>query len=72
MLQPRIWNLARNQGVHDLTMRQFLVVVTAVILKPADLPLREVIIYKNGVGYFERAGDVPAGETARSLSKRWR
>jgi len=31
----------------------------------ADLPVREVILYKHGVGYFERAGDVRAGETAR-------
>jgi hypothetical protein len=69
-----MWDNSRNlpcsDGVYNLTMRQFLaVVVTAVILKPADLPVREVIIYKNGVGYFERAGDVPAGETARLAFK---
>ena len=51
-------------------MRQIIaVLITAAILKPADLPVREVIIYKNGVGYFERAGDVPAGETARLAFK---
>src|SRR5580704_3694639 len=32
---------------------------------PADLPIREVILYKHGVGYFERAGELRAGETAR-------
>jgi hypothetical protein len=31
----------------------------------ADLPIREVILYKHGVGYFERAGELRAGETAR-------
>ncbi len=31
----------------------------------ADLPVREVILYKHGVGYFERAGELKAGETAR-------
>ncbi|MCS6953592.1 MAG: hypothetical protein RMK57_13580 [Bryobacterales bacterium] len=31
----------------------------------AELPVRQVILYKHGVGYFERAGEIPAGETAR-------
>jgi len=31
----------------------------------ADLPVREVILYKHGVGYFERSGELKAGETAR-------
>jgi len=31
----------------------------------ADLPIKEVILYKHGVGYFERAGDLRAGDTAR-------
>jgi len=31
----------------------------------ADLPIREVILYKHGVGYFERAGELRPGETAR-------
>jgi hypothetical protein len=31
----------------------------------ADLPIKEVILYKHGVGYFERAGELRAGETAR-------
>jgi len=31
----------------------------------ADLPVREVVLYKHGVGYFERAGDLGPGETAR-------
>lgn len=31
----------------------------------ADLPIREVVLYKNGVGYFERGGQLPAGASAR-------
>jgi len=31
----------------------------------ADLPVREVILYKHGVAYFERAGELKPGETAR-------
>jgi len=29
------------------------------------LPIREVILYKHGVGYFERSGELRPGETAR-------
>jgi hypothetical protein len=31
----------------------------------ADIPIREIILYKSGVGYFERAGTLSAGESAR-------
>src|ERR1700690_333418 len=31
----------------------------------AELPVREVTLYKNGIGYFVRSGEVKAGETAR-------
>ena len=31
----------------------------------AELPVREVILYKNGIGYFVRSGEVKAGEPAR-------
>ncbi len=31
----------------------------------AELPVRQVVLYKHGVGYFERSGDVAAGEAAR-------
>ena len=31
----------------------------------ADLPVREVVLYKHGVGYFERSGRLAAGEAAR-------
>jgi hypothetical protein len=31
----------------------------------ADLPVKQVVLYKHGVGYFERAGRLAPGETAR-------
>src|SRR3954469_3247067 len=31
----------------------------------ADLPVRQVTLYKHGVGYFERSGQLGAGESAR-------
>ena len=47
---------------NPLLLAQIALIVPAVA---ADLPVREVILYKHGVGHFERAGDVRAGETAR-------
>jgi len=35
------------------------------IVLAADLPVREVILYKNGVAYFQRSGQLGAGETVR-------
>ena len=35
----------------------------------AELPVRHVVVYKNGVGYFERAGEVKAGESAQLAFK---
>ena len=31
----------------------------------AELPVTQVVLYKNGVGYFERSGELRAGEAAR-------
>ncbi|MCC6587789.1 MAG: hypothetical protein IT168_13930 [Bryobacterales bacterium] len=31
----------------------------------AELPVRNIILYKHGVGYFERFGELSAGESAR-------
>ena len=49
-------------------MRNSLLLAQIALIVPAmaaDLPIREVILYKHGVGYFERAGDLRAGDTAR-------
>jgi hypothetical protein len=31
----------------------------------ADLPVKQIVLYKHGVGYFERAGKIAAGDEAR-------
>ncbi|MBI2817688.1 MAG: hypothetical protein HYX72_12185 [Acidobacteria bacterium] len=42
-----------------------LVFLFSSLLNAADLPVRQVILYKHGVGYFQRSGQLGAGETAR-------
>src|SRR3954462_11311211 len=39
--------------------------LSAMLALPADLPVREVVLYKHGVGFFERSGRLAAGESAR-------
>ncbi len=39
--------------------------VVAAVSLAAELPVKTVILYKHGVGYFERAGELRAGESAR-------
>jgi len=47
-------------------MRTTILILTAAAATfAADLPIREVILYKHGVGFFERAGKLEAGDTAR-------
>lgn len=43
--------------------------LTATVAAAADLPIREVILYKHGVGYFSRSGDLTAGDTAQLAFK---
>ncbi|MCX6607951.1 MAG: hypothetical protein NTV52_30790 [Acidobacteria bacterium] len=40
-------------------------VLAATSLVAAELPVKRVVLYKHGVGYFERSGEVPSGQTAR-------
>src|SRR5947209_7868767 len=47
-------------------MRTFVTFFLAAMLAmPADLPVRQVVLYKHGVGFFERSGRLSAGESAR-------
>src|SRR4051812_24320957 len=39
--------------------------LSAMLAMPAELPVREVALYKHGVGFFERSGRLGAGESAR-------
>lgn len=38
---------------------------TLAIAAAAELPVKKVVLYKHGVAYFERSGELGAGETAR-------
>ncbi len=40
-------------------------ILSAATLFAADLPVRQVVLYKHGVGYFERSGRLGPGESAR-------
>src|SRR6204780_502772 len=48
-------------------MRRYLPLLAAFVspVMAADLPIREVILYKSGVGYFERGGTLRPGESGR-------
>src|SRR5205814_716432 len=39
--------------------------LSAMLAMPADLPVRQVVLYKHGVGFFERSGRLGPGESAR-------
>ncbi len=49
--------------------RLFCFLPLAAIISAADLPIREVVLFKHGVGYFSRAGELAAGETAQLAFK---
>src|SRR5271166_3782204 len=40
-------------------------ILSAAVALPAELPVRTVILYKHGVGFFEREGPLGPGESAR-------
>ena len=47
-------------------MRVFAIVSLSVLAAwPAELPVRQVVLYKHGIGYFERSGKLGPGESAR-------
>ncbi|MBI5282783.1 MAG: hypothetical protein HY858_13945 [Candidatus Solibacter usitatus] len=47
-------------------MRQAVaVMLAAAVMQAAEIPVTRVVLYKNGVAYYERTGQVQAGEAAR-------
>ncbi len=47
-------------------MRTIVTLLIAALIAPsAELPVRQVILYKHGVGHFERSGKLGPGESAR-------
>ena len=62
------WVLGHSRGsTSKEIMRRipFLPVLTAAVAFAADLPVKQVVLYKHGVGFFERAGRLGPGESAR-------
>src|SRR3984957_5177625 len=49
-----------------MTIRNLVVAFLFIAVLPAaELPVRTVVLYKHGVGYFERSGTLGPGESAR-------
>jgi hypothetical protein len=48
-----------------MRLATFLTVAFLATATAAELPVRQVILYKHGVGFFERAGELKPGEDAR-------
>jgi hypothetical protein len=46
-------------------MHKLAMLLLPLVLSAAELPVREVVLYKNGVGYFIRAGEVKPTEPVR-------
>ncbi|BDC51247.1 hypothetical protein F183_A35630 [Bryobacterales bacterium F-183] len=46
-------------------MRNWIAALWIPALAAAELPVKEVILFKHGVGFFSRAGEVKAGESVR-------
>src|SRR4051812_41562191 len=42
-----------------------ILLLTATLVWPAELPVKQVVLYKHGVGFFERSGTLTPGESAR-------
>lgn len=43
----------------------FILLLPCIAAIPAELPVRQVTLYKHGVGYFERSGSITPGDSAR-------
>src|SRR5260370_26177364 len=49
-----------------MKLRSLMALILCVLLAhAAELPVRTVVLYKHGVGFFERGGTLGAGESAR-------
>src|SRR5271167_4164527 len=59
------WNRIRRLNCAAAMALFWALAMPASVLDGADLPVRQVTLYKHGVAYFEREGSVPAGGEAR-------
>lgn len=59
------WNRSRPLNCAMAVALSWGLTVPANMMDGADLPVRQVTLYKHGVAYFEREGSIPAGGEAR-------
>src|SRR5205085_5758779 len=52
-------------GDHMTFRIPIVLLLTTTLALPAELPVKQVVLYKHGVGFFERSGTLLAGESAR-------
>src|SRR3954454_12635168 len=65
-MAPASWPVQPARSAEGDSMRILAaVLLSAVVAQPAELPVRQVVLYKHGVGFFERSGRIAAGESAR-------
>ncbi len=52
--------------IRSLPFRSTVALILCAVISPAaELPVRTIVLYKHGVGYFERSGPLAPGESAR-------
>jgi chaperonin cofactor prefoldin len=56
---------ARTESKLMMIRTLFCLLVGAAWAMPAELPVTQVVLYKHGLGFFERAGTLGPGESAR-------
>src|SRR6185436_7066594 len=57
--------MASNEEMRMMMRPAVVFFTVAVLAAAADLPVREVMLFKHGVGYFARSGSLASGESAR-------
>src|ERR1700750_1622342 len=57
--------MCQAHSMRQATSTLLFAILALSALIAADLPVKQVVLYKHGVGYFERSGQLAAGESAR-------
>lgn len=65
LVQHACDNILVHQWGGDVTARTLVVLAMLGPLPAAELPVRQAVLYKHGIGYLERAGRLGPGESAR-------
>src|SRR5690606_7407721 len=63
-VSPRSFVLLYDGGSRMVRFLALFFAASIISMSAADLGVRRVVLYKHGAGFFERAGEIPTGETA--------